>query len=327
MMLSRHAESLFWLGRYIERAEYSTRMLDVTYHSLLESAAWESERAWRDLLQVLRSEPAFDTLGEAATAATVNRFVMVDTHNADSVKACLERGRENARSVRELIPTELWQALNSFYLALQSRDLDDDLSEQPYDLYEMVKQRCQTVAGVLSDTMARDDGWRFATTGRYLERAQMICRLLAIRYQNLGDVSFHQWLAALKSASAAESFRKAYRGSSDPADVIEFLLLSPTFPRSVFFCLSQAETELGILGAQFGRVTRPQRLLGRIRAGLEFAEIDELLQDDLRAHLAEVEGDIRWVSESVALEYFRNSHEFAPFTPTGPVPVGHGGSA
>jgi uncharacterized alpha-E superfamily protein len=322
MMLSRHAESLFWLGRYLERAEYSTRMLDVTYHSLLESAAWESERAWRDLLQVLRSESGFDALGEAATSEAVNRFVMVERANSDSVVACIERARENARSVRELIPTELWQALNSFYLALASRDVATDLAEQPYDLYEMVKQRCQTVTGVLADTMARDDGWRFVTIGRYLERAQMMCRLLAIRYQNLSDVSFHQWLAALKSASAAESFRKAYRGSQDPTDVIEFLLLSPVFPRSVFFSLRQAEAELDILGAQFGRVTRPQRLLGRVRAGLEFAEINELLQADLRVHLVEVESDIRWVSESVATEYFRNSHEFTPFVPTGPVPVG-----
>lgn len=324
MMLSRHAESLFWLGRYLERAEYSTRMLDVTYHSLLESAAWESERAWRDLLQVLRSESGFDETGSPATSEHVNRFVMVERANPDSVSACIERARENARSVRELIPTELWQSLNSFYLALNQRDLAGDLAEQPYDLYEMVKQRCQTVSGVLSDTMARDDGWRFVTIGRHLERAQVMCRLLAIRYQNLGDVSFHQWLAALKSASAAEAFRKAYRGSQDPADVIEFLLLSPVFPRSVFFSLRNAEAELDILGAQFGRVTRPQRLLGRIRAGLEFAEIEELLQDDLRLHLVEVEGGIRWVAESVALEYFRNSHEFAPFVPTGPAPVGEG---
>ena len=322
MMLSRHAESLFWLGRYLERAEYSTRMLDVTYHSLLESAAWESERAWRDLLQVLRAEAGFDALGQPATSEAVNRFVMIDRTNADSVVNGIAQARENARSVRELIPTELWQSLNSFYLTLQSRDLASDLHDQPYDLYELIKQRCQTVAGVLADTMARDDGWRFTTIGRSLERAQMVCRLLAIRYQNLGDVSFHQWLAALKSASAAESFRKAYRGSSDPGDVIEFLLLSPVFPRSVFFCLHQAETELDMLGAQFGRVTRPQRLLGRTRATLEFAEIDELLQGDLRSFLVQVEADIRWVCESVATEYFRNSHEFAPFVPTGPAPIG-----
>lgn len=320
-MLSRHAESLFWMGRYVERAEYSTRMLDVTYHSLLESAAWESERAWRDLLKVLSSEAAFDALGQPASSEAVNRFVMSDRSNSDSVVRSVGAARENARSVRELIPTELWQSLNLFYLALQGRDLAADLDEQPYDLYEMVKQRCQTVSGVLADTMARDDGWRFATIGRYLERAQMVCRLLAIRSRNLGDVSFHQWLAALKSASAAEAFRKAYRGSTNPTDVIEFLLLSSTFPRSVFFCLRQAETELDMLGAQFGRVTRPQRLLGRIRAGLEFAEVGELLQGDLRAHLYQVEGDIRWVAESVALEYFRNSHEFAPFVPT-PVPSG-----
>src|SRR5690606_19229510 len=132
-------------GRYVERAEYSTRMLDVTYHSLLESAVWESELAWRDLLKVLCCEGEFDERGVAPSSAAVNHFVMCDRDNPDSVVRCVEAARENARSVRELIPTELWQSLNLFYLALQGRDLDAELEEQPYDLYEMVKQRCQTV--------------------------------------------------------------------------------------------------------------------------------------------------------------------------------------
>lgn len=323
-MLSRHAESLFWMGRYVERAEYTTRMLDVTYHGLLESAAWESDRAWLDLLEMLRLVPAFRERGEPPSAEAVNRFLFLDRANPDGIASAVEQARENARSVRELVPTELWQTLNSFHLMLRSRDLAADLATQPYDLYEAIKQRCQTLAGIMADTMTRDDGWRFLTIGRRLERAQMTCRLLAVRYGGLSDVSFHQWLAALKSASAAEAFRKAHRGSTHPRDVVDFLLLSPVFPRSVLFSLRAAESELAVLGSEFGRMTRPQRLLGRIRSDLEFTDLEELLQGDLAAQLDQLEGDVRWVCESVAVEYFRNSHEFEPPSPL--LPLADGGT-
>jgi len=322
MMLSRHAESLFWVGRYVERSEYTARMLDVTYHGLLESAAWESDRAWLDLLDVLRLTTAFEARDEPLGPESVNRFLVVDRTNPDGIASAIESARENARSVRELIPSELWQALNSFHLMLRSRDLVGDLASQPYDLYEAVKQRCQTVAGVVADTMTRDDGWRFLTIGRRLERAQMTCRLLSVRYRGLTVVSFHEWLAALKSASAAEAFRKAHRGSTHPGDVVDFLLLSPVFPRSVLFCLRAAEAELDVLGTEFGRMTRPQRLLGRIRSELEFCDLQELLDGNVSDHLDRLEGDVRWVCEAVAVEYFRNSHEFAPPSPILPLVKG-----
>jgi len=321
-MLSRHAESLFWLGRYLERAEYTTRMLDVTYHASLEVAPWEAAQAWRDLQKVLHGEAAFATTGLAISSESMNRFLVLSEDNPASVVACITKVRENARMVRELIPTELWHAINSFHLALRARDLRNDLDTQPYDLYEMVKQRCQTVSGVLGDTMSRDDGWRFVSIGRYLERAQITCRILSVRHAASEEISFHQWLVALKSASAAEAFGKAYRGASEARGVIEFLLLSRVFPRSVFYCLRNAENELEHLAAELGSVTRPQRLLGRTRASLEYSELDELMRGDLSAHLDAIEGEIRWVAESVATEYFRNSHEFAPHVPTGSFGVG-----
>ena len=322
MMLSRHAESLFWLGRYLERAEYTTRMLDVTYHAALEVAPWEAAQAWRDLQKVLHGEETFATTGLPISSEAMNRFLVLSDDNPVSVVACITKVRENARMVRELIPTELWHAVNSFHLALRARDLRTDLDTQPYDLYEMVKQRCQTVSGVLGDTMTRDDGWRFVSIGRYLERAQVTCRILSVRNGASEEISFHQWLVALKSASAAEAFGKAYRGASEARGVIEFLLLSRVFPRSVFYCLRRAESELEILATELGNVTRPQRLLGRTRASLEYCELDELMRGDLSAHLDTIEGEIRWVAESVATEYFRNSREFAPHVPTGPFGVG-----
>lgn len=324
MMLSRHAESLFWLGRYLERTEYTTRVLDVTYHALLEAAAWEAEKAWRDLLRVLRLDDRFTAIGAPVSAEAINRFVVDSPANSDAVTTSVARVRDNARAVRELIPTELWHSINSFHLALSARDLAHDLDEQPYDLYEMVKQRCQTVSGVLADTMTRDDGWRFVLVGRHLERAQMTCRLLSVRYRAAQEVSFHQWNVALKSASAAEAFGKAYRGASNPRDVVEFLLLSRVFPRSIFFCLRSAESHLAELVGEVHAVSRPQRLLGRTRAALEFSDLDELMRTDLCAHLDAIEEEVRRVAESVATEYFRNSQEFAPHVPMGPAVTGIG---
>src|SRR5690606_20712253 len=130
--------------------------------------------------------------------------------------------------------------------------------------------------------------------------------------------SFHQWHIALKSASGAEAFRKAYRGVSDPREVVDFLLLSRAFPRSIYFCVRRAEVELDTLGRELGRVTRPQRLIGRSRANLEFCELDELLRQGLCEHLDALEEELRWAAESVALEYFRNSREFAPHVPMVP---------
>lgn len=323
MMISRHAESLFWLGRYLERAEYTTRVLDVTYHAALEVAPWQAAQAWRDVQAILHGEEVFATTGLPISSESMNRFLVLSEDNPGSVVACITRVRENARSVRELIPTELWHAVNSFHLALRARDLRHDLDTQPYDLYEMVKQRCQTVSGVLADTMTRDDGWRFASIGRYLERAQITCRILSVRAAaSKDDISFHAWQVALKSASASEAFGKAYRGASEPRGVIEFLLMSPVFPRSIFFCLTRAETELRMLAAGPGGITRPQRLLGRTRSAIEFAEVDELVRGDLPAHLDAIEGEIRWAAEAVATEYFRNSQEFAPHVPTGPFAIG-----
>jgi uncharacterized alpha-E superfamily protein len=314
-MLARHAESLFWCGRYLERAEDTARMLDVTYHGLLESPPEQAERAWRDLLAVLNLDMVFAETGLPHSSRAVSDYLVLDPANAGAIVAAVARARENARSVRELIPTELWEAVNTFYLELQARDLQHDLNQQPYELYGLVKRRCQTVAGVAAETMPRDDGWRFLALGRMLERAEMTCRLLNVRYGELQDVPtldrFHVLVGVLKSASAAEAYRKAYGASMDPANIVEFLLLSPTFPRSLLYCLQQAEVDLRHLGAP-DALQQPQRILGRMRAELEFADVSELVAAPTPApfHFAleHIKAGVREASEAIALQYFRNLH-------------------
>lgn len=312
-MLARHAESLFWAGREIERAESTARMLDVTYHGLLEAMPWEAERSWMDLLKVLWLDRPFAELETSVRAATVSEFLVFDPDNPGAILSSVGAARENARAARELISTELWEALNSFHLELRARNLRADVELRPHELYGFVKRSCQMVAGVAGETMPRDDGWRFLMLGWMLERAEMTCRLLDVRFSQLVTAGamggFHHWLQTLKSASGSEAFRRHYRASMDPADVVEFLLLSRTFPRSVLFCLRSAENDLARLEAGSGNLARPQRLLGRTRSDLEFLDTHELLEGDLHVFLDQLLNGVRQVAEAVALQYFRGAQE------------------
>lgn len=308
-MLSRHAEDLFWIGRYIERAEDTARMLDVTYHTLLESPPLNEEAAWRELLEVLHLVQPFD---QSPTAESVSEFLVWDRTNPGSVIAAIERARENARGVRDRISTELWEAINRFYLDLVARDLPAEVARQPYELLRAVRERCQLVAGVMGETMSRDDGYRFITLGVMLERAEMTCRLLEVRYTRLArsgrQMGFHAWVSVLKSVSAFEAYLKEHRAALDPVRVLEFLLSSPVFPRSVLFSMATAERFIVEL---VDDDVRPSvvRLAGRVRAMIEFAEVDEVLTDGLDEWLKSLRESIYAVASAADEHFFRSGTE------------------
>jgi uncharacterized alpha-E superfamily protein len=322
-MLARLAENLFWAGRYVERAEDTARMVDVTYHTLLESPYGEVEQAWWQLLEVLHLTPVYGD--QPADAERIVRFLVLDSANPGSITASVTRARENIRSVRELVSSELWEAINDLHLALGARDLGQELEDQPYALFSTVRRSCMTVYGVASETMPRDDGWRFMALGRLLERAEMTCRLIDVRYGQLEALSgpsrrlitvpgelprgpdrtdFHHWIAVLKSASAFEAYRRRYRASMDPADVVEFLLLEPDLPRSVLFCLTGAMHQLEALCES--RPTRATRLLGRTVASLRYRDVSELFELGLHGFLDDVQNRVARVAEAVADEFFRH---------------------
>ena len=250
---------------------------------------------------------------EGVRAATVSEFLVFDPDNPGAIVSAVGAARENARAARELISSELWEVINTFYLELRSRNLRADVEARPHELYDFVKRSCQTISGVAVETMPRDDGWRFLQLGWMLERAEMTCRLLDVRYSQLVTAGatggFHHWLQTLKSASGSEAFRRRYRASMDPADVVEFLLLSRTFPRSVLFCLRAVENDLNRLEAGSATLARPQRVLGRTRSDLEFLDTHELLQGDLHVFLDQMLNGVRQVAEAVALQYFRGAQE------------------
>ena len=314
-MLSRHAEHLFWTGRYVERAADTARMLDVTYHGLLGAPPIESRQGWLELLAVLQTADAFHDEHPMVDARSVCGWLVLAPENPGAIVASVDRARENARSVRELVSTELWESINTFWLELQARDLQRDLDQQPYELYRLVRRRCQEVTGTETETMPHDDGWRFLMLGSMLERAAMTCRLLNVRFAAFtggsDELSFHSAVNVLKSASASEAFRKAHPAAMTLRNVLQFLLLSPVFPRSVLFCLRSAENELVQLDEV--RQSRALRVLGRRRADLEFADVMELLAGDVHSFLDEVQADIRRAAELVAVQFFRHADDFAVF--------------
>ncbi len=311
-MLARHAEDFFWTGRYLERAEYTARMLDVTYHGLLESPLADAAEAWRALLRVLQLEERFAAAGNASSGVDIVEFLVLDPRNPGSIAAAVGRARDDARNVRERISTELWEAMNGFYLELRARDLRSDLAGQPYELYRMVKSRCQTIVGVAAETMARDDGWRFLHLGRMLERAEMTTRLLTVRSvaPGAGDASetYRHWVALLRSVAAFEVYMRRCSGAISASGVLEFLLCSRDFPRSVLFCVRAAEEELGHVGGD-ERPTHAHRMLGRLRADLEYLEVRETLTQGLGAALDSLQRSVWEVAAAVAQQFFPSSGE------------------
>lgn len=299
-MLARTAEYLFWTGRYLERAEDTARLLDVTYHRLLEATPGEEDQAWWDVLVAVGLDDEYSGAGHAVGPQEVSEFLVLDPWNQGSVTSCIARARANARGVREHLALELWERLNSLHLELRARDLGHDVAHQPHELYRFIRQGVQSVIGVADATWSREDGWRFFMLGLLLERAEMGVRSLRARHDRHRPDAVQEWYATLRAASALSAYRRRYR-EFDQAALVELLLLSSTLPRSVLFCLDGAESILSDLVA--GR-SLALRLLGRVRAELEFADAAELVEDDLGAVLEVLEGQIRDVSSAVAAECF-----------------------
>jgi uncharacterized alpha-E superfamily protein len=316
-MLARHAEDLFWTGRYLERAEDTARMLDVTYHGLLEGGSSDTESAWRLLLEALHLAHPYYAKHPSVSPRAVAEYLVADPSQPSSIISAIARARENARNVREHLSSELWEALNSCFLELRARDLVAELAAQPHELYREIRTRCQTIAGAGGETMPRSDPWRFLRLGRLIERAEMTCRMLRVRAPRRELRSgFHDFLLVLNSVSALEAYTRVHGADIDPARVIAFLLLAPDFPRSVLFCVRATDELLTQLDTGPASA-RPRRTLGRIRAELEYQDADELRAFGERGVLDRAQSGIWEVAELVEESFFASGpqpqrHIFGP---------------
>jgi uncharacterized alpha-E superfamily protein len=300
-MLARHAENMFWAGRYLERAEDTARMLQATLRSSVSSGPGAASLHYRNLLRTLRLADPGSSLG---TDAVLDRLVAAPDAPG-SIVAAIGSARENLRSLREQIPSELWEHTNRLHLRLRRPDFTTVLHTEPFDTLDMVKVSCQTLAGIIATAMARDEGYRFLIMGQTMERSLMTCRLVYVRYPLLTSRSYDEMALTLRSASALEAYQRAHLSSADPTEVAKFLLVSQRFPRAVLYCLRQAEDQLRSLG---DHNTVPVRLMGQLRSQLEFADFDDFV-GDLANQLDQLEDRIRHAAQAVATQYFRNAEE------------------
>ena len=306
-MLARNAEALYWIGRYVERADDTARILDVTVHQLLEDSTADPDRTSRVLLEVLGIEPPQTRLDMWALTDLVafNRGLNRGFSIVDAITAA----RESARSAREVISSDMWECLNTTYNAMAERERAARRLG-PHEFFTFVEGRAAMFAGLADSTLSRDDGYRFLVLGRALERVDMTVRLLLSR---VGDsASSPTWVSVLRAAGAHDTYLRTHRGVLDANRVIEFMLLDRQFPRSAFYSLKLAEHSLDELmqglSDRAGAGAEARRLLGRARSELEFIRPGVLL-DSLENRLAGLQATCRDVGEALALRYFR----FAPW--------------
>ena len=306
-MLSRIAESMFWIGRYVERAEDTARILDVQTQLLLEDATVDESQTCRDLLLIMGLEPddAAVKLGVDLTDAVdieqVLRLLAYDTTTPTSIAAALAAARESARRAREILSVPLWEVINTTYLSIPSGRFSG--LRPPY-VFQWVRERAALINGTADATMTRDEGWHFLMLGRCIERTDMTSRLVAAT--SLSSAGVAQWVSTLRACGAYEAFLRTYRGMETERAAAEFLLLDRLFPRSVVFALNRAEQcldEMGPGSARAGFRDEAHRLLGRTRAELEYRSLGDVVAD-LPEEMEQLQRTCAAATEAISRKYF-----------------------
>jgi uncharacterized alpha-E superfamily protein len=303
-MLSRHAEDLFWIGRYLERAEDTARLLDVTYHGALEAGSGRtSADLWSELLEMLFLE---DEIAETPGEVLGNLLIGDRTHPG-SIASIVARARENARTTREWLSSEVFETLNELHLRLGSVGWGRG-SSSPYDILRSVKSGCHAVIGAAESSMPRGEGHRFLVLGQRLERAMVTARVLTVWHRRLGgfttSAAFAEWVKLLRSVSAYEAYLREHQASMEGGRVLQFLLQSPTFPRSVLRSMSMVEEVLVALADErAGQASR--RRAGRLRSEVEFVDTQSLDLATLGPFLERVEAGLLKLTTDVEHDYFR----------------------
>jgi uncharacterized alpha-E superfamily protein len=313
-LLSRVADSLYWMSRYLERAEHTTRLLDVNLNLMLDESSTSSDHRWLRLLQSMGKPRRVKWTGDPYALA---RTLTFDTENKSSVLSCIIRARENSRHVREQISTEQWHRLNSLYLEVTRSELQtvmhaqalEGSSETPAAFLQQVMEAVHQFQGVTDSTMSHGEGWQFIQVGRYLERATATAMLLEAYNEDLwmepdrlpeGN-EYLEWMGLLRSATAFEAYCKVYTADLTPERILEFLLLDPEFPHSLRFAIDSLQTALEAIQRVSGKARAEElhRISGRLRASLGFASVDEILAGDVVAYLRNIQTQCQSVHETI----------------------------
>lgn len=310
-MLSRVADSIYWLNRYIERAENVARFIDVNLNLMLDLPTDISQQ-WQPLIYTTGDLDLFKNHYGEINGENVIQFLTFDRNNPNSIISCVQNARENARSIREIISSEMWEEVNTFYLMLMEAS-SSQVSQTLPDFFAKVKMSSHRFAGVMDATMSHNEGWHFGQVGRLLERADKTARILDVKYFVLlpsaewvgTPLDQIQWIALLKSASAYEMYRK-YQHRINPNNVAEFLILNRQFPRSVHFCLLQAKQYLHeITNTPLGSwCNDAERSLGKLCSNLGYLTIEDIMESGLHEFLDQIQISINEVGDRIYSTFF-----------------------
>lgn len=315
-MLSRVADSCFWLSRYIERAETNARILDVNMQLMLDfedQTPLSMQQHWQPVLATLEDQELFTKIHETVTPDTVMDFVTFEKKNPHGIYSCVANARENARTVREQISSEMWEQLNRTFLYLRDGRARADFLESPIDFYRRLVDQLHGFQGTTDATMTHGEGWDFIQIGKYLERADSTSRVLDIKYHILlpsgeqvgGHVDITQWMAVLRSCSGLEAYLKSYVGHVSGWQVAEFLILHDEFPRSIRFCVDGLDSALHrVSGCEKNHFsTEAERLSGLLRSTLDYTTISSVFDNGLHQFLDKTQLNLIEIAEAIKETY------------------------
>lgn len=319
-MLSRVAESMYWMSRYMERAEHVARIVGVNFNMLMdlgELAHSMQEKQWQGVMRILR----LDHLPEGAALLSasdrnlgqrVSEFMTFNPANRNSLFSCLTKARENARSIRENISAEMWETLNTLYWSLLADDARQRLEESPQQVFHSVMMGSLLFQGVADQTLPHGQGWQFLQVAKYLERIDMTCRIIDTKFNIMLEQNVEtplnniQWMAVLRSCSSIEAYRRRHVGDLDPQRLAAFLILDKESPRSIRFCVREAQKAVvGIADCVHPQEIDPaERILGRLSSQLEFAETREFSGAGLKYVLKQILENTAEAASAIQRSYF-----------------------
>ena len=313
-MLSRVADSLYWINRYLERAENISRFLEVSEAMALDCPPGSAE-PWLPLVEVTGDRHRFDTAYPGATPKQVVRFLLLDRSNPNSIVSCIAMARENARQIRDVITTEMWEQINDLHWSLQD---DEDIWREPVqEQLRIIRRGCQLVYGITDTTLSRDLSWLFSQLGRLIERADKTSRILDVKYflllpspEEVGGVLDElQWITLLRTAGAYQMYRQSMQHAISPASVARFLLLDPIFPRSVRYCLQGISDTLQQIQRQPNQDTPDDLdcLRGQLLARWSYVRIDNLIEAGLHEAIDQLQQDLNQLHNLIQTRYFTNA--------------------
>lgn len=311
-MLSRVAESIYWMSRYLERAENLARVLDVNSLLQLDRANHAVEQ-WEPMVMVTGDDTEFRERYGTPTRTNVLNFLVFDTQSPNSILSCVAAARENARTVREILSSEVWEEINRFHLALRDPSARDRIDQHAHEFFEDIKRSSHLIVGTTNETMPHGEAWHFSRIGRFLERADKTSRILDVKYflllpssEDVGRPADDlQWSALLRSTSAFEAYRKVI-GRVSATSVVGFLLLDREFPRSVHRCVSVTQESLhAITGTPERRFANPaERSLGRLVADLDYADVIEIVAGGLHEFFDSLQSRLNAVGDDITSAFF-----------------------